>query len=275
MINILTEDFLSIEEVAIYLEKFGYSYDLEKQHEYTRLYSKIYDLNTQNNVTVLFHYYGMLQEEIEEVDYDENLCTGEPVRIPIYKEVNNIHANAHYYVDTALLRNILINEEQVELDHYISKYGKDELSTQNQERSYFLKNSVHISARHLRIPKCELDSVFEEILSSSTIDNQINKPTQKLLDDKILSHAEHSENDEVFHPKDSAYHLIAVLKDLLLDPNTTPYMFRTDNQKSTNQPTQAGLAEHIAAMNLKGLKARNINGIFSDANRLLNDLKKY
>lgn len=90
-----------------------------------------------------------------------------------------------------------------------------------------------------------------------------NQQADKVADDKVLS------------PKDSAYHLIAVLKDLLLDPNTTPYMFKTDNHKSTNQPTQAGLAEHIDAMNLKGLKARNINGMFSDANRLLNDLKKY
>lgn len=87
--------------------------------------------------------------------------------------------------------------------------------------------------------------------------------------------ADKTANDKVLSPKDNAYHLIAVLKDLLLDPNTTPYMFKTDNQKSTNQPTQAGLAEHIDAMNLKGLKARNINGMFSDANRLLSDLKKY
>ena len=62
--SILTENFLSIEEVAIYLEKFGYEYDLEKQHEYKRLYSKIYDLITQ------------------------------------YRETNNAHTNAHYYVDT-------------------------------------------------------------------------------------------------------------------------------------------------------------------------------
>ena len=255
MINILTGDFLSIEEVAIYLERFGYKFDLEKQHEYRRLYSKIYDLHTQKNVTVLFHYYGKLKEEIEEVEYDEELYTGEPVRIPIYREINNIHANAYYYVDTALLKNILINEEQVELDNYISKYNKTALTSPKQEISYYSHKNISISSRDIRIPKCELDSLFQENISTNIID----KPFC----------------DEDSSPKDSAYHLIAVLKDLLLDPNTTPYMFRTDNQKSTNQPTQAGLAEYIEAMNLKGLKARNINGMFSDANRLLNDLKKY
>ena len=90
--------------MAIYLEKTGDPYDLEKQHEYKRLHSKIYGLITQHNISAVFHYYGMLQEEVEEVEYDEDLYTGEPVRIPIYQEVNNIHTNTHYYVDTSVLK---------------------------------------------------------------------------------------------------------------------------------------------------------------------------
>lgn len=82
-------------------------------------------------------------------------------------------------------------------------------------------------------------------------------------------------DDKDLNPKDSAYHLIAVLKDLLLNPDTNAYHFKTDSNKSTNQPTQAGLAEYIDAMDIRGLKARNINGIFSQANRLLNDAKKH
>lgn len=81
-------------------------------------------------------------------------------------------------------------------------------------------------------------------------------------------------SDKEANPKDSAYHLIAILKDLLLNPDTNPYHFKTDNSKSTNQPTQAGLAEYIDAMDIRGLKARNINGIFSQANKLLNDAQK-
>lgn len=252
--NILTNDFLSIEEVAIYLEKTGDPYDLEKQHEYKRLHSKIYDLTTQHNISVVFHYYGMLQEEIEEVQYDEDLYTGETVRIPIYREVNNIHANGHYYVNKVFLKNILINEVQVELDSYISKYGNTASTFQDQELSYYLHNSIHISSRHIRIPRYELDSLFQEDISTNIID----KPFC----------------DEELSLKDSGYHLIAVLKDLLLDPDINAYNFKTDTDKSTNQPTQAGLAEYIDSLEIKGLKTRNINGIFSQANSLLNDARK-
>ncbi len=75
-------------------------------------------------------------------------------------------------------------------------------------------------------------------------------------------------------PKDSAYHLIAVLKDLLLNPDINAYHFKTDINNSTSQPTQTGLAEYIDSLNIKGLKARNINGILSEANRLLSDAQK-
>ena len=81
-------------------------------------------------------------------------------------------------------------------------------------------------------------------------------------------------NNKEANPKDSAYHLIAVIKDLLLDPNINAYHFKTDINNSTNQPTQAGLTEYIDSLNIEGLKSRNINGIFSQANRLLKDAKK-
>ena len=81
-------------------------------------------------------------------------------------------------------------------------------------------------------------------------------------------------NDKDVNAKDSAYHLIAILKDLLLDPDIAAYHFKTDTNESTSQPTQAGLSAYIESMNIKGLKARNINGIFSEANRLLKDAKK-
>ncbi|MCG3842163.1 hypothetical protein I3249_05160 [Psychrobacter sp. Ps1] len=175
VMNILAEVFLSIEDVAIYLEEYGYKYNLEKQHEYRRLYSKIYDLNTQNNVAVLFHYYGMLQEEIEEVEYDEDLYTNEPVRVPIYREVHNIHTNDHYHVNTKFLKKILINEEQVEIDRYISKYGDTVSNPQNHEIHYYLHSSILLSSRDIRIPKIELDNLFQEVISTnSNISNNTN-----------------------------------------------------------------------------------------------------
>ena len=93
---------------------------------------------------------------------------------------------------------------------------------------------------------------------------------------KQLEEAKANQLDKLITPKDSAYLLIAVLKDLLLDPNTNAYSFKTDNNNSTNQPTQAELALHIELENkdIRGLKTRNVTGIFSKANSLLSDARK-
>lgn len=94
------------------------------------------------------------------------------------------------------------------------------------------------------------------------------------LSKQLEEKADALEEDKELNPKDSAYYLIAIMKNLLLDPNTSPYHFKSSSSNSTNQPTQTGLAEYIDSMNNRGLKTRNINGMFSDANRLLNDSKK-
>ena len=235
--NILTAEFLSIEEVAIYLEKTGDSYDLEKQHEYKRLHSKIYNLITQHNISAVFHYYGMLQEEIEEVEYDEDIYTGEPVRIPIFQEVNSVHANGHYYVNKAFLKNILINDVQVELDSYISKYGKTASTFQNQELSYSLHNSIYISSRDIRIPKCELDTFFEEAVLNSNRHDQVNEPNQKLLDNERLSHAGAVGNHKILqgNPKTDKQ-IIDELRKLIVK-------LTTENDKLQSQPKQQMTAD--------------------------------
>ncbi len=126
------------------------------------------------------------------------------------------------------------------------------LSTYDDEIPSFTKDDIRFYVLDI------INMVEKNGYYSSNEDKQ----TDNLADDKDLN------------PKDSAYHLIAVLKDLLLNPDVNAYHFKTDNSKSTNQPTQAGLAEYIDAMDIKGLKARNINGIFSQANRLLSDAQK-
>ena len=101
--------------------------------------------------------------------------------------------------------------------------------------------------------------------------NMIERNGYYPIDDKKDSQ---SANNKDMDTKDSAYYLIAILKDLLLDPDIAAYHFKTESNKSTNQPTQAGLAAYIESMNIKGLKARNINGIFSKANKILNNAQK-
>ena len=232
IMNTLPEEFLSIEEVAIYLEKFGYSYDLEKQHEYKRLRSKIYDLSTQHNVAAVFHYYGWLQEEIEEVEYDKDINTGEPVRIPIYQEVNNVLANGHYYVDKAFLKNILINEMPVKLDSYISKYVDTASTYQNQELSYSLHSSIYISSRDIRIPRRELDNLSIENVSTSTTNNQTVNSNHKLISDRISSYTGGIGKHEILqgNPKTD--------KQIIDEFREKVAQLTTENKKLKSQPEQ-------------------------------------
>lgn len=319
--NILIEDFLSVEEVAIYLENYGYKYDLEKQSEYTRLLSKIYDLTNQRNITATFYYHGMLKKEINYFETDED-NNGRPIKIPLHEEWSSKYVENYFYINRKLLQDIFIYEKKVKINNHIEEYGTNVSTFQNQDEFYHLSDDVQISLRDVRIPRHELDNLFQKAVFTNTTGNQINKTDQKLLDDNIPNdvsgmgtpavrhskpktneqlsqelntarvsidqqqqkidalqdqlrkHAEKTADNKELNPKDSAYCLIAVLKNLLLDPDINAYHFKTDDTKSTNQPTQAGLAEYITSLSIKDLKARNINGIFSKANSLLNDAKK-
>lgn len=96
-----------------------------------------------------------------------------------------------------------------------------------------------------------------------------------LADAEIFPHeySQFSINQEL-NIKDSTYFLIAVMKDLLLNVEITGYYFQSDSDNGKKSPTQAALTEHINSMNIKNLSTRNINGIFSEANRLLKDAMK-
>ena len=81
-------------------------------------------------------------------------------------------------------------------------------------------------------------------------------------------------NDKDLNLKDSAYCLIAVLKDLLLNPDIGAYHFKSDNENSSNKPSQTGLASYIDEMKIFGIKKDNINILFQEANKKLKDTKK-
>ena len=68
--------------------------------------------------------------------------------------------------------------------------------------------------------------------------------------------------------KDSVYALILVFKDLLLNPDISAYNFKSDSPKSTGEPTQSGLIEHIISKNIPKLGKRNIEEILRLANQL-------
>ena len=79
--------------------------------------------------------------------------------------------------------------------------------------------------------------------------------------------------------KDSILATIAVMKNILLDMEITGgYFANSDNDKAPKEPSQDMLSLHIEELakelNIRGLSKRNVNDIFSQANKKLNELMK-
>lgn len=110
----------------------------------------------------------------------------------------------------------------------------------------------HIERNNLDLQN-EIKRLKEEI-------SMLNKTDKKAVSTVV------EESEKTLIPKDSAYYLIAVMKDLLLNPDITSYYFQTDNDKGRKEPTQSVLVERIASMHIKNLGTRNISGILADAN---------
>ncbi len=182
--NVLIEDFLSIEEVAIYLENYGYKYDLEKEYENKRLLSKIYDLTNRKKITATFYYHGMLREEINYFEMDED-NNGQPIKIPIHKEWSSKYVDNYFYIDRNFLKDIFIYEKEVKINKHVEEYGKNVSTSQDQDEFYHLSDDVQISLRDVRIPRHELENLFRETVSTNTTDNQIDESNQEVLDNNI------------------------------------------------------------------------------------------
>ncbi len=125
------------------------------------------------------------------------------------------------------------------------------LSTYSDEVPVFAKDDIKFYV-------LDIINMLERNGYYSANDKQPNNPA----DDKDLT------------PKDSAYCLIAVLKDLLLNPDINAYHFKNDSENSSNKPSQTGLSSYIDEMKIFGIKKDNINILFQDANKKLKDVKK-
>ena len=72
-----------------------------------------------------------------------------------------------------------------------------------------------------------------------------------------------------------AYSLIAVLKNLLLNPDITDcYFTNSDNDNAKKAPIQGELSTHIKDMKIPGLSKRNVDDLFSIANDVLAEVQK-
>jgi len=112
----------------------------------------------------------------------------------------------------------------------------------------------------------ELPKLRESLADTNRIIAQKNIEIKKLKKELEELKSTRPANDI----KDSAYLLIHVLKELLLDPNLNAFNFKSDSPKSTGEPTQSGLVSYIEDMKVKSLGKRNIEGIFSQASKTHN-----
>ena len=94
------------------------------------------------------------------------------------------------------------------------------------------------------------------------------------VNEQLMKQSDKPASAKELNPKDSAYCLIAVLKDLLLNPDIGAYHFKSDSKNSSNKPSQTGLANYIDEMKIFGIKKDNINILFTDANKKLKNIKK-
>ena len=185
--KILPKDFLSIEDVAKYFEEIGDSYDLEMKYESQRLLSNIYDLINENKITAVFYHYGHVVKRAEYFKIDED-NRDNPIRIPLHEENTPMIGGYYFYISKNYLKDLFLNEKEVEVDRYIDKYEENIFSSEGEDIFYCLDNSIKVSIRDIRIPKCELDALFEGTSPNSIINNHLYKSSQKLLIDERLSH---------------------------------------------------------------------------------------
>lgn len=109
----------------------------------------------------------------------------------------------------------------------------------------------------------ELPRLRDSFADTNRIIGQKNKEIKKLEKELRESQSEQPKNNV----KDSIYSLTYALKKLLLDPDINAYHFKSDSTKSTGQPTQDGLIQHIVAMKIPKLSKRSIEDIFSESNK--------
>lgn len=147
----------------------------------------------------------------------------------------------------------------------------------NKYCEYYLAPSDLIKVYELRVIGIEtIDGDDDDIKTQlETANTKIKEQKKKIknLKSQINKNIEKTatNSDNLLNPKDSAYCLIAILKNLLLDPDINAYYFKTESPRSTNQPTQDGLANYINDMQIPSVLGDNVKIIFTEANKKLKE----
>lgn len=308
--KILPKDFLSIEDVAKYFEEIGDSYDLEMKYESQRLLSNIYDLINQSKITAVFYRYGNLLKRTEYFEIDED-NSGNPIRIPLHEENTTMIGGYYFYIAKNYLKDLLLDEKEVEIDRYIDKYEENIFSSEGKDIFYCLDTSIKVSIRDIRIPRCELDNLFEQALLNQDTNNQIVQTNQELLTNSTPHHISGVGKPAILQgdPKtdkqiiDELNKKIANLEINLENSNIQLANSHTDNNEQLNARTersyqttiglllelmvspkgidnkkpfasQATIISEIVEKSIYGQGKSTLETRFSDAKSILNDAKK-
>ena len=184
--------------------------------------------------------------------FNDNLSLEQSTQVTeLQKRIDELERELNYFKESS---NIF--EEVITVDFTDEEY-RDIVDFANQDGvsvNEFVSNAAMKSIERIKPFIKAFDLNNEEELSKAR--SKLLKYLQEnensydifsmLADAEIFPHeySQFSTNQES-NIKDSAYFLIAVMKDLLLNVEITGYYFQSDSDNGKKSPTQAALTEHI------------------------------
>lgn len=215
---ILPKDFLSIEDLADYLNKLGWSYDLSVSRDHYKLHKDIYDLIIQGKINLVFHYTGHIKESICDNDIDEvtgklKNCTSK-----------TLYTSAYFIIHPALARAMLLDNKittiQGGFNLYSFQNGKKNPDVTHTFYLYDILDGSEqsITANDLYIPKLELDKLFQGDTQNDD-DKTINELNQRIkqLEQQLEQSRQQSEIPNAKYTTDAMEALNAVVDKYWLD----------------------------------------------------------
>ena len=158
----LPKDFLSIEDVADYLNSLGWSYDLSVSRDHYKLHKDIYDLIIQEKINLVFHYVGHMKQTTYAEEIDEITGNLKSSKSQI------IYLSAYFKIYPSLAREMLLDSKVITTEGVFNIYsfidGKKIPDSKDKLYLYDIvdDNKQNITASDLYIPKNEIDKLFNE-----------------------------------------------------------------------------------------------------------------
>jgi hypothetical protein len=159
---ILPKDFLSIDDVADYLNSLGYSYDLSVSRDHYKLNKDIYDLIIQQKINVVFHYTGFIKETICDNDVDE--ATGKLKNCTS----KTFYTTVYFRICQTLAKKMLLDNEFTTTKSSFNLYCfEDGRKNPDVIHTFYLydildDNEQNITVSDLYVPKSEIDNLFDK-----------------------------------------------------------------------------------------------------------------